>query len=320
MDELEAAGLLAGLHLNSMYPKDRTDLGCLTLLHSDHPNADNSFLCVLREILGNATYGSVISWLPEGKIWRIHDMIGFQALVLPLIPTFRKVDCQLDLFMAYTRMYGFQELSRGPNSVAFYNKAFFRELLSHPSVPLKEIYLPSSVPMTVAGNSGPKANLQAKTKIPFKPLPPPPFALPNQKKPSVAPMTVLSDATRYDASDTYYVDSVKGMNKVKLIRANKSADKPTETPAKAPVTADTPKPVQVMESQPPSKVKVVKANTGATKAKKPRKKWLPSLGPPESESLRLLAKAAPCSGTKTWHCENAELFSTVSAMKARVPL
>ena len=128
MDQIELAKLLASLanagdslHLNSMIARERTNLGGYSPLPSGHAIAD-WFLCELRKILSNASNRSVVSWLPEGKIWRIHDMMGFQALVLPQVLTFRKIHCPLNLFMAYTRVHGFQELSRGHNSVAFYNK------------------------------------------------------------------------------------------------------------------------------------------------------------------------------------------------------
>lgn len=121
MDKLEVATFLSNFHLTSMFSSGRTERDGLKPLPSDHPNSD-SFLCALREILSNAAYRSVVSWLPEGKIWRIHDVMDFQARVLPLTLTFRKIDYRLDLFVACTRAHGFQELSRGPNSIAFYSK------------------------------------------------------------------------------------------------------------------------------------------------------------------------------------------------------
>lgn len=189
---------------------------------------------------------------------------------------------------------------------------FFRLLPDHPSAPLKEIFLP---PMPMTPTKPTKApeelNCQKKNVVPCKPLPPPPFRLMNQKKPIPAP--VSSDDDSENDNCAYYVDSVRGMNLVKLLRAKDIVDKPKEKPTIT-STTDVSRSSKIRkickEAKPQPKRK---ANNGPKRVKKPRKKWLPSLGPPESEALRILAKAA---SKDAWYCDNAELFSTMSTLQS----
>jgi len=137
-------------------------------------------------------------------------------------------------------------------------------------VPPKEIHFPSLVhiPAITAENSKSKVKLRTKDNVPFKPLAPPPFDLPNRKKPSTAPRAVLSSDMSCDASISYCVDSVRGLSLVKLVRENEIVDKPAGKPTRVPSSGETLMSVQSKVS----KHNVVKAKSGEKKAKKPRKK------------------------------------------------
>lgn len=87
--------------------------------------ADDLFLRKLRNILQNEWNHHIVSWLPEGKIWRVHDLAAFQTKILSQFPVIQDHQSPLDLFLAYTTFKGFQEISRGLNSIAFYHQVSF---------------------------------------------------------------------------------------------------------------------------------------------------------------------------------------------------
>jgi hypothetical protein len=77
-----------------------------------------TFLDRLRFILSQPRFHQVLSWLPEGKIWRIHKIDIFIAMVLPL---FDEV-AQWGSFLRLLKAYRFRELSSSVSSIAFYNE------------------------------------------------------------------------------------------------------------------------------------------------------------------------------------------------------
>ena len=72
----------------------------------------------LRSVLSLASIEEIVSWLPEGKIWRIHKIESFKTAVLPL---FYEVS-GWEAFLLIVCAHGFKEVSRGVDSVAFYNE------------------------------------------------------------------------------------------------------------------------------------------------------------------------------------------------------
>lgn len=76
----------------------------------------SSFLTKLRSILCLRSIEHIISWLPEGKIWRIHKIDSFIKSVLPL---FVEVS-GWGAFLLTLGSQGFKEVSWGIDSVAFY--------------------------------------------------------------------------------------------------------------------------------------------------------------------------------------------------------
>ena len=77
-----------------------------------------SFLPKLRSILSSTSIEHLVSWLPEGKIWRIHKIESFINAILPF---FVEVS-GWDAFLLTLSSYGFKEVSRGLDSVAFYSE------------------------------------------------------------------------------------------------------------------------------------------------------------------------------------------------------
>lgn len=77
-----------------------------------------SFLNKLRSILSLKCAEHIVSWLPEGKIWRIHKKDLFVATILPLLEEFSGWDS----FLLTLRSSGFREVSNGFDSVAFYSE------------------------------------------------------------------------------------------------------------------------------------------------------------------------------------------------------
>ena len=192
---------------------------------------------------------------------------------------------------------------------------FFREPLPRCSgAPLDEIYLPATskivtAPSTAVSNREPFQ--KNKSQPPCMPLPPPPFALADHRK-SVRSFVVKDNAPFNKGNDSYMVDTGPPgeLNRVKLLRVKEdrsvekiptscsSTGSPKSAPRVSPEASPKPSPKR-------------KASPVSAKTKKPRKKWLPSLGPPETESLRILARAA---SQGTWYCDNPELFSAIATL------
>jgi hypothetical protein len=73
---------------------------------ADHPAA--WFRRDLQNILANEDSQEVISWLPEGMIWRIHNLDAFRIQVIPQVPFISDFAHPLELFLAYVKANGFR--------------------------------------------------------------------------------------------------------------------------------------------------------------------------------------------------------------------
>jgi HSF-type DNA-binding len=86
----------------------------------------------LFSILANKELEHIISWLPQGRAWRIHNVEIFAQRLLPLFvnnnnmmgttPSSSSVNKNLRAFTSQLEAWGFRELSRGPNSLAYYSE------------------------------------------------------------------------------------------------------------------------------------------------------------------------------------------------------
>lgn len=184
--------------------------------------------------------------------------------------------------------------------------------------PVQEI----SIPAKNQSNQAEKPCLVSQNKPPFMPLPPPPFSLMNQNKKCPSPTLSTSNATKENLEQkhihVYYVDGARGMNVVRILR-EKSKETVSEDENDA--TRAAAKPEATVKSSDSSakaaslspvkrKTSAKRKRTTSKSATLVRKKWLPSLGPPESEAFRRLSMKL---NKKTWYCENAEIFSTLVA-------
>jgi hypothetical protein len=68
-------------------------------------------------------YGSIISWLPDGKRFVIHDRHRFMAEILPT----HFENCKYTSFTRRLKRWKFDRVSSGPDIGAYYNKNFIRD-------------------------------------------------------------------------------------------------------------------------------------------------------------------------------------------------
>jgi hypothetical protein len=68
-------------------------------------------------------YGSIISWLPDGKRFVIHDRHRFTTEILPI----HFDDCKWTSFTRRLKRWKFDRVSSGPAIGAYYNKNFIRD-------------------------------------------------------------------------------------------------------------------------------------------------------------------------------------------------
>jgi HSF-type DNA-binding len=101
----------------------------------------------LFSILGNKNFEHIVSWLPQGRAWRIHNVDLFAQRILPMFvnnnnnnniinnmgqqqPPLFSVNKNLRVFTQQLESWGFCELSRGPNSLAYYSEVCHSHSLS----------------------------------------------------------------------------------------------------------------------------------------------------------------------------------------------
>ena len=76
----------------------------------------------LREMLSTPEYERIISWLPHGRAWKIHDS---QAFIEHIIPHF--FDYQnFNSFIRLVNAWGFRRMMKGPDRNSYYHELFLR--------------------------------------------------------------------------------------------------------------------------------------------------------------------------------------------------
>jgi hypothetical protein len=286
---------------------------------ADHPATMSAwFRRELQNILANEDSQEVISWLPEGNIWRIHNLDAFRIQVIPQVPFICDFAHPLELFLAYVKVNGFRGISRGLNSVAFYNEVssldgespysldrccLTRDILPnlqtfvrdgpwchrHSAAPNRRTILISSSHRVAVSSEAYQGRL---SRASYNPLPPPPFTLKgDERSPRFA-------GASQNKNNAYYVDSTGGMRQVRVSRAKDVAN---EQLARYPKKAN-------------------KAVKGKAVVKAPRRRaWLPTLSPlHETDRMRLLMRAASSAASAegySSYCGDAEGFSPLSSLK-----
>eukprot|EP00977_Amphora_coffeiformis_P022416 scaffold10861_cov180-Amphora_coffeaeformis.AAC.3 len=240
-----------------------------------------SFLTKLRSILSLGSIEHLVSWLPEGKIWRIHKIKSFINAVLPLfVEVFG-----WDAFLLTVASHGFKEVSRGFDSVAFYSEAFTRD----------ECYLTahcgSSSSDVVRQSLRPESIFSSQRTIHD-----------NETLRGAARALALQLGTKQRSPQLGVSKTNQGMNLVDLLRMERRAKGATDhAPYENCLKR---KMVEELSSSSSS------SSSEPTKRKKPKKKWLPPLGPPEAESAAILGKRQ----AGAWGHTSAEAFSTLSGL------
>ena len=117
--QLPAVGLLPGMNIPLSSPAQR---GVMSMLESPlilrQSLECSSFLARLRSLLSIETVRDIVSWLPEGMIWRIHKV---KAFVTSILPMFTEISLYEE-FLILLKIQGFHEVSRGLDSIAFYHE------------------------------------------------------------------------------------------------------------------------------------------------------------------------------------------------------
>ena len=80
----------------------------------------------LYAVLSTPKFEHILSWVPHGRAWKIHDLDSFCAEVLPIFmngSTIRHVHG----FLSLLKLWGFRQFTKlGPDTSAFFHRAFLR--------------------------------------------------------------------------------------------------------------------------------------------------------------------------------------------------
>lgn len=84
---------------------------------------------ILHKVLSDEEYGQVLQWLPHGKSWRI---VRFDALRKQVLPKYFPQLCEngdgsIDAFMKQLTLWGFEEVTDGPDVGAYSNLVSLRD-------------------------------------------------------------------------------------------------------------------------------------------------------------------------------------------------
>eukprot|EP00563_Minutocellus_polymorphus_P003415 CAMPEP_0181040000 /NCGR_PEP_ID=MMETSP1070-20121207/10801_1 /TAXON_ID=265543 /ORGANISM="Minutocellus polymorphus, Strain NH13" /LENGTH=450 /DNA_ID=CAMNT_0023117953 /DNA_START=248 /DNA_END=1600 /DNA_ORIENTATION=- len=81
-----------------------------------------SFVVKLHSILTNPAFEDIISWLPHGRAWRVHQRGAFEEHVMRLYFRHGKHSS----FMRQVNGWGFQRIFQGPDYGGYYHELFLR--------------------------------------------------------------------------------------------------------------------------------------------------------------------------------------------------
>lgn len=80
----------------------------------------------LNAILSNHENEHIVSWMPHGQAWRIHDLDRFRDQILPVYFDCGSCAGSINAFLRLLKLWGFRQLAHGPDISAFYNEMFLR--------------------------------------------------------------------------------------------------------------------------------------------------------------------------------------------------
>eukprot|EP00563_Minutocellus_polymorphus_P000783 CAMPEP_0181027378 /NCGR_PEP_ID=MMETSP1070-20121207/4134_1 /TAXON_ID=265543 /ORGANISM="Minutocellus polymorphus, Strain NH13" /LENGTH=411 /DNA_ID=CAMNT_0023104619 /DNA_START=77 /DNA_END=1312 /DNA_ORIENTATION=+ len=81
-----------------------------------------TFIAKLHSILSNPAFEDIVSWLPHGRAWRVHQRRAFEEQVIPLYFRHGKYSS----FMRQVNGWGFQRIYQGPDYNGYYHELFLR--------------------------------------------------------------------------------------------------------------------------------------------------------------------------------------------------
>lgn len=76
---------------------------------------------VLYAILSDPKYHHIVSWMPHGRAWKIHDMGLFQTQIISGHFESRVYPNNFEGFIRLLKLWGFRQFIKGPDSAAFYH-------------------------------------------------------------------------------------------------------------------------------------------------------------------------------------------------------
>lgn len=76
------------------------------------------FVAKLHSILSNSAFDDIVSWLPHGRAWRVHQRRAFEEQVIPLYFRHGKYSS----FMRQVNGWGFQRINQGPDYGGYYHE------------------------------------------------------------------------------------------------------------------------------------------------------------------------------------------------------
>lgn len=75
----------------------------------------------LYSILANPEHEHILSWMPHGRAWKIHDMDKFQTHILPSYFDSRYYPNNFKNFLQRLKLWGFGQFTRGPDTSAYFH-------------------------------------------------------------------------------------------------------------------------------------------------------------------------------------------------------
>uniref|UniRef100_A0A7S1FXI8 HSF-type DNA-binding domain-containing protein n=1 Tax=Corethron hystrix TaxID=216773 RepID=A0A7S1FXI8_9STRA len=78
----------------------------------------------LQKLLSEPKYEHIVSWMPHGRCWKIHQKREFELLVLPILFG----HCKNNSFLRQVNGWAFKRITRGPDKGSYYNEFFLRGL------------------------------------------------------------------------------------------------------------------------------------------------------------------------------------------------
>ena len=103
------------------------DRATASISHDDEPHSSGrqpTFPERLMSVLSNERLSDIITWLPNGKSWCIHDTKRFESEVMPNY--FGKANCKYSSFKRRLNRWEFHRVSSGIEKGAYYHPLFRR--------------------------------------------------------------------------------------------------------------------------------------------------------------------------------------------------